>query len=78
MDCYGFPALGLGLDVEVSVVGADRHEEVMQEALEPGQAEGVGPWIAKPDRRVPGELAGAVRHRQVDSGQRADSFSPPM
>jgi hypothetical protein len=36
MDSYGFPGLGLGLDVEVSVVGADRHEEVMQEALQPG------------------------------------------
>src|SRR6266571_3303498 len=48
--------LGLWLDVEVSVVRSDRHEEVMQEAFEPGQAEGMGPWIAEPDRRVSGEL----------------------
>jgi hypothetical protein len=55
-----FRQLGLGLEVEVSVVGVDRHEEIMQEALEPGQPEGVGPRIAEPDRRVPGELVSAV------------------
>lgn len=59
--------LGLGLDVEVSVVGADRHEEVVQEALKPGQAERVGPWITEPDWRVPGELIGAVSHREADA-----------
>ena len=35
-----------GFDIEVSVIGSDRHLEVMQEALEPGQAEGVWPWHA--------------------------------
>src|SRR5262245_30679833 len=62
--------LGLGLDVEVSVVGADRHEEVVQEALKPGQAERVGPWITEPDWRVPGELIGAVGHREADASWR--------
>jgi hypothetical protein len=55
-----FRELGLGLEVEVSVVGVDRHEEIMQESLEPGQPEGVGPRIAEPDRRVPGELVSAI------------------
>jgi hypothetical protein len=31
--------LGLRLDIEVSVIGADRYDEVGQEALEPAQAE---------------------------------------
>jgi hypothetical protein len=30
--------LGPGFDVDISVVGADGHEEVMQEALEPGES----------------------------------------
>src|ERR1700726_613347 len=62
------PDSWVGLDIEVSVVGADRHDEVMQEALEPGQPEWVGPWVAEPDRRVPGELIGAIVHREVDAG----------
>lgn len=60
-----FRELGLGLEVEVSVVGVDRHEEIMQKALEPGQPEGVGPRIAEPDRRVPGELVSAVSQREA-------------
>jgi len=56
------------LDIEVPVVGMDRHDEVIQEALEPGQSEWVGPWIAEPDRRIPGELIGAIGHREVDAG----------
>ena len=63
-----FPWLGLGFDLEVSVVGADGHEEVVQEALEPGEAEGMGPWIAEPDWCVPGEVVGAVGHGEVDAG----------
>jgi hypothetical protein len=31
--------LGLRLDIEVSVIGPERHDEVVQEALEPAQAE---------------------------------------
>jgi hypothetical protein len=30
---------GLRLDIELSVIGPDRHDEVMQEALKPAQAE---------------------------------------
>ena len=30
-----FPRLGLRFDLEVSVIGADRHDEVVQETLEP-------------------------------------------
>lgn len=62
-------ALRLRLDVEVSVVGTDRHDEVMQEALKPGQPEGIWPWIAEPDRRIPGELVCAVGNREADAGQ---------
>src|SRR5215469_6052654 len=62
------PDSGVRLDIEVSVVGADRHDEMVQEALEPGQPEWVGPWIAEPDRRVPGELIGAIGHREADVG----------
>lgn len=46
----------------------------MQEALEPGQSEWVGPWFAEPDRRIPGELIGAIGHREVDAGQRTGGF----
>src|SRR5262249_45533482 len=49
---------GVSLDIEVSVVGTDRHDEVMKKTLEPGQPEWVGPRIAKPDRCIPGELIG--------------------
>jgi urease accessory protein len=58
----------VGLDIEVSVVGADRHDEMVQEALQPGEPEWVGPWIAEPDRRVPGELITAIGHREADAG----------
>jgi hypothetical protein len=68
--------LGLGLDVDVSVVGADGHEEVMKEALEPGQAEGMGPWLAEPDRRIPGKVFAAVGDREADVGQRTGGFQP--
>jgi hypothetical protein len=34
-----FAAAGLRLDIEVSVIGPERHDEVVQEALEPAQAE---------------------------------------
>src|SRR5260370_13822835 len=68
--------LAVGFDVEESVVGADRYEEVMQEALEPREAEGVRPWVAEPDWRVPGELIGAVGHREADAGQRASGLEP--
>jgi len=50
-------------DVKVSVISADRDNEMLQEALESGQAERVGPWIAEPDGCIPGELIGAVGHR---------------
>jgi hypothetical protein len=69
-----FRELGLGPEVEVSVVGVDRHEEIMQEALEPGQPEGVGPRIAEPDRRVPGELVSAVSQCEAYASERAGSF----
>ncbi len=36
-----FAAVGLRLDIEASVTGPDRHDEVAQEALEPPQAERV-------------------------------------
>jgi hypothetical protein len=32
----GVAALGQGLDIEVSGIGADGHVEVVQEAFEPG------------------------------------------
>ena len=37
--------LGVRLDIEVPIVGTDCHDKVVQEALEPGQAEGMWPWI---------------------------------
>ena len=60
--------LGARFDIEISVIGADRHLEVMQEAFKPGQAEGVRSWVAELDRRVPGELLGTVGHREADTG----------
>src|SRR6266568_5212069 len=63
-----FPEPWLGLNFEVSVVGVDRHKEVVQEALEPGQTEWVWPRIAEPDWRIPGEFIGVVGHREADAG----------
>ena len=37
-----FLRLGLRFDIEVPVIGPDRHDEVVQEALEPAQANGCG------------------------------------
>lgn len=66
--------LRLGFDIEVSVIGADRDDEVVQETFESGQAERMRPWIAEPDRRVPGELVSAVGHGQIDAGKRPGRF----
>ena len=59
--------LGIRFEIKVSVVGSDGHHEVLQEALIPGEAEGVRPGIADPDGRVSGELLIAVFHREPDA-----------
>ena len=65
-----FPRLGLRFDIEIPVIGTDRHREIVQETLESGQAEGMRPRITEPDRRVPGELLGAVGHGEIDTSKR--------
>jgi hypothetical protein len=57
----------LRLDLGVSLAGVDCHKEGMLEAFWSRQFEWAGPRVAKPDRRIPGELVGAIGHHEVDA-----------
>src|SRR5258708_2392125 len=66
----------MGLDVEVSLISADGPQGVRKAPLESGQAEGMGPWLAAPARRIPGKVFGAMGDCEAAGAQRTSGFRP--